>query len=114
MRRTLLHFACAFLLLNAQLGALTHSVWHLHDHFPAHAHQDHTGAAPHDGDEAPSSQGELCIFHAALGSLFAGGCAEKPVLEQAGSSTFLATSPAERLVARFAVVPPSRAPPVLI
>ena len=115
MRRALLHFACAFLLLNAQVSALTHSVWHLHDHFPAHAHHDHAAAGPHHGeDDAPSPQAELCDFHAALGSLFAGGCAEKPVLEQAGNSSWLATLPAVWRVAQSAVVPPSRAPPVPI
>jgi hypothetical protein len=115
MRRAFLHFACAFLLLSAQLSALTHSVWHLHDYLPAHAHHDHTGAAQHNGnDETPSSQAELCLFHAALGSLFAGGCAKKPVVEAAGLSSWLATSPAVWRIAQSAVVPPSRAPPVLL
>ena len=115
MRRALLHFACAFLLLSAQLSALTHSVWHLHDYFPAHAHQDYAGAANEHGDnETPSSQAELCVFHAALGSLFEANCAKKPVVATAGHSSWLAISPAVWRVAQSAVVPPSRAPPVLL
>jgi hypothetical protein len=116
MKRALLHFACAFLLLSAQLSALTHSVWHLRDFLPEHEHHEHHGpiAPGHGGDEAPSSQAELCIFHAALGSLFAGGCAGNPVVETAGPSGWLASSPAVWRVAQRTATPPSRAPPVLL
>lgn len=115
MKRTLLHLACAFLLLNAQLSALTHSVWHLHDYLPAHEHHDNAGAAhEHGGGEAPSSQAELCLFHAALGSVFAGGCAGKPVLGTAADSSWLANSTAVWRVAQAVTLPPSRAPPVLL
>jgi hypothetical protein len=115
MRRAFLHFACAFLLLSAQLSALTHSVWHLHDYLPAHAHPNHAGAAlDHNDDKTPSSEAELCVFHAALGNLFAGGCASKPVIEAASLSSWLATSPAAWRVAQTVTLPPSRAPPVLL
>jgi hypothetical protein len=115
MRRAFLHFACASLLLSAQLSALTHSVWHLHDYLPAHAHHGHAGAAHDRGDGGtPSSEAELCVFHAALGNLFAGGCASKPVIEAAGLSSWLATSPAAWRVAQTVTLPPSRAPPVLL
>jgi hypothetical protein len=115
LRRPLLQLACIFSLLAAQQTALTHSVWHLRDYLPAHAHHDHSGAAhEHDDDESPSSQAELCIFHAALGSVFAGGCATKPVLETAAVPGWLAISPAVWRVAQAVALPPSRAPPVLL
>lgn len=114
MKRAFLHFACAFLLVSAQLSALTHSVWHLHDYLPAHEVHDQTGAAhEHDDGETPSSQAELCVFHAAFGSLFAGGCTGQPVLAAADFPDWFADSPAVWRIAQSAVVPPSRAPPVL-
>jgi hypothetical protein len=103
------------LLRTAQLTALTHSVWHLHDYFPAHAHHDRAGAAhDHGDDEAPSSQAELCVFHAALGSLFAGGCAAQPAVAPAGFPDWFASYPAAWRIAQAALIPPSRAPPVLL
>jgi hypothetical protein len=115
MKRAFLHFACAFLLLSAQLSALTHSVWHLHDYLPAHEQQDQAIAAnDHGDDETPSSQAELCVFHAAFGSLFAGACAGQSVLAPTGLSDSLASSPAAWRFAQSAVTPPSRAPPVLL
>jgi hypothetical protein len=115
MKRAFLHFACAFLLVSAQLTALTHSVWHLHDFLPADEHHDHAGAVHDHGDEeTPSSQAELCVFHAAFGSLFAGGCAVQPVVAADGYSGWFATTPAVWRVAQSAVTPPSRAPPVLL
>lgn len=114
-KRTVPHFLCALLLLVAQQGALTHQVWHLHDYLPAHEHHDGAGAAPgHSDDETPSSQAELCIFHVALGSLFAGGCTKQPAIAPAGLSDWLASSAATWRVAQPAVTPPSRAPPVLL
>jgi hypothetical protein len=115
MKRAAFHFACAFLLLSAQLTALTHSVWHLHDYLlPAHAHHDQPDAAHDESDDAPSSQAELCVFHAALGSLFAGGCAAQSTVAASAFSDGLAQPPAPWHVARFALTPPSRAPPVLL
>jgi hypothetical protein len=113
MRRVLLHFACAFLLLSAQLTAVTHSVWHLGDSLPAHAHQD--GAAYDGGDgKTPSPQAELCAFHAAFSSLFGGGCAGQLTFAPADPADQPAISIADRHVARSALTPPSRAPPVLL
>ncbi len=115
MKRAFLHFACAFLLVTAQLTALTHSVWHLHDFLPAHEHDDHTGAAHDDGSgETPSPQAELCVFHAAFGSLFAGGCAGQPAVAADAFFDWFAFPPAVGHHAQTAVVPPSRAPPVLL
>jgi hypothetical protein len=114
MRRVFLHFACAVLLLSAQLTALTHSVWHLHDHLPAHEHHNRAGAV-HGGDNGQSSpQAELCVFHAALGSLFAGGCGTQLTFAATDLSAWPAISTADLRIARSALTPPSRAPPVLI
>jgi hypothetical protein len=115
MKRAFLHFACALLLVTAQLTALTHSVWHLHDFFPAHGQHNDTGAAHDDGsDETPSPQAELCVFHATFGSLFGGGCAGQPAVAADTFSDWFASPPAVAHRAQAAVVPPSRAPPVLI
>jgi hypothetical protein len=115
VQRPLLQLICIFLLLSAQQAALTHRVWHLHDYLPAHEHQDRAGAAhEHNDDEAPSSQAELCLFHAALGSVFAGGCAGETVLGTAADSSWLAISTAVWRVAETVALPPSRAPPVLL
>lgn len=115
MKRAFLHFACAFLLVSAQLTALTHSVWHLHDFLPAHGQHDHTGAAHDDGSgEIPSPQAELCVFHAAFGSLSAGGCAGQSAVAADTFSDWFASPPAVAHHAQAAVVPPSRAPPVLL
>jgi hypothetical protein len=115
MRRALLHFACAFLLVSAQLSALTHSIWHLHDYLPAQVHHDHAGAVhDHGGDEGPSSQAELCAFHAALGSLFEGGCATQTTLAPADLPLWLASAPAAWHFPQTALTPPTRAPPVLL
>jgi hypothetical protein len=115
MRRAFLHFACAFLLLSAQVTALTHSVWHLHDHLPAQGHHDYAGAVHgHGDDQEPSSQAELCAFHAAFSGLFAGGCAGQFSFAPADPADQPAISNADRHVARSALTPPSRAPPVLL
>jgi hypothetical protein len=115
MKRAVLHFFFAFLLLSAQLSALAHSVWHLHDYLPAHGKQDRGGVVREQGgDGLPSPQAELCVFHAALGSLFAGGCAKQPALAPADVFGWVASSPAVWRVARPATTPPSRAPPVLL
>lgn len=115
MKRAFLHFACAFLLASAQLTALTHSVWHLHDFFPAHEHSDHENAPhEHGDDETPSSQAELCVFHAAFGSLFAGGCSVQLTFAPADASDWPAIPIANWRFARSALTPPSRAPPVLL
>src|SRR5688572_8098999 len=114
MRRAFLHFACAFLLLSAQLTAVTHSVWHLGNALPAHGHHDQGVAHDEGGGQTPSPQAELCAFHAAFSSLFAGGCAGQLAFAPADSSDWPAISIADRLAARSALTPPSRAPPVLL
>ena len=112
-KRVFLHFVCALLLLVAQHGALTHSVWHLHDHFPAHEQHDPAGAAHQHEDDEHSSQSRLCDLHFALGTLLAGDCGAQPVLATTVLSRWLATSGADWRIAQPAATPPSRAPPVL-
>jgi hypothetical protein len=114
MRRAFLHLGCAFLLLSAQLTALTHSVWHLHHSTPAYAQEAGSGAAPQGGDESPSPQAELCVFHAAFSGLFAAGCSAPLAFLSADLPDWPATSIADALSGRSALTPPSRAPPVLV
>jgi hypothetical protein len=113
-KRALLHFACALLLLVAQHGALTHSVWHLHDHLPAHEQQGSAGAAQHPHDDGQNSQSRLCDLHFALGALLAGGCGGKAAAVPAAVSHWLATPTTVWRVAQSSTTPPSRAPPVLL
>jgi hypothetical protein len=114
-KRCLLQLACICLLLAAQQAALTHSIWHLRDFLPAHEHQEQAGTAhDHDDDETPSSQAELCAFHAALGTLFAGAWAAQVVIAPTGHSDSFFSSPSVWRFAQSAVTPPSRAPPVLL
>jgi hypothetical protein len=115
-KRAVQQFLCILLLLFAQQAALTHSVWHLRDYLPAQEHHGH-GSAPHEhGDDGgtPSSQAELCVFHAALGSLFAGGCTAQPTVAAAEFFHWLSTPIVVRLVPQATLTPPSRAPPVLL
>jgi hypothetical protein len=115
VKRIFLHLACAFLLLSAQVTALTHSVWHLHDHLPAQGQHDGAGAVEGHGDDGlPSPQAELCVFHAALGSLFAGGCGAQLTFATAGLPGWPSIPTADLRIARSALTPPSRAPPVLL
>ncbi len=115
MKRAFLHFACAFLLVTAQLTALTHSVWHLHDFLPAPGQHDHTGAAHDDGSgETPSPQAELCVFHATFSNLSAGDCAGQPAVATADFSDDFPSFSAVWRVAQAVTHPPSRAPPVLL
>ena len=110
-RRWLLHLACVFLLLIAQHGAFTHSVWHLGDHLPIQA-QGELESAPAQDDHAPQSK--LCDLHFAMGSLLAGDCAGQGVADAAPLSPILATTPAVWRVAQPSLTPPTRAPPVLL
>lgn len=112
-KRSFLRFTCAFLLLIAQQGALTHSVWHLGRHAPAqHVEADGEFQTPERNDGSPQSK--LCDLHFALGSLLAGDCPGQAVPDQVALSHWLATSAAIWRVAQPVVTPPSRAPPVLL
>jgi hypothetical protein len=114
MKRAFLHFVCALLLVSSQLTALTHSVWHLRDSLPAHGQHESAALYDRGSGDTPSPQAELCAFHAALSSLFGGGCVGQLTFAPAGLSDWPAISIADRHVARSALTPPSRAPPVLL
>jgi hypothetical protein len=113
-RRSALHFLCAFLLLFAQHGALTHSVWHLGDYLPAHEHHDHAGTAQGHDDDGRMSQSKLCDLHAVLGTLLTGGCAGQPAVALTDLSHELTNASATWRVAESTATPRSRAPPVLL
>jgi hypothetical protein len=111
-KRALLHSLFAFMLLLAQHGALTHSIWHLGDRGrgaveteaePRHHANRNTGGK--------SGQSKLCDLHFLLGSVLAGDCAG----QGASPDTVLAALPpaeaATRPGARSSPTPPSRAPP---
>ena len=112
-KRAALNFLCALLLLVAQHGALTHSVWHLGDHLPAHEHHDSAGAAHGHDDDGHTSQSKLCDLHAVLGTLLTGGCAGLPAVALTDLSHELASAFATWRVAESTATPRSRAPPVL-
>ena len=113
-QRSFLHFACALLLLIAQHGALTHSVWHLGRHAPAqHAGlEDGEYHSPERNDRSPQSK--LCDLHFALGSLLAGDCPGQVVAHDAALSHRLVAASAVWRAAQPLLTPPSRAPPVLL
>ena len=113
-RRNALHILCAFLLLFAQQGALTHSVWHLGDHLPAQGHHEHAGATHDDGDAGHSSQSSLCDLHFALGSVLGGNCASPALVSLPDLKHDLsATADFQRAALTFASYL-SRAPPALL
>lgn len=111
-KRAWLHFACALLLLVAQHGAITHWVWHLHDHLPAHGQQHDADAASHH-DDGPSSQSRLCDLHFALGTLLSGDCGGQHSLATPALAQALAPHVFAWRSSQPAVTPPSRAPPAL-
>ena len=113
-KRTALNFLCAFLLLFAQQGALTHSVWHLGDHLPAHEHHEHAGAAHDDGDEGHTSQSRLCDLHFVLGSVLGGNCASPALVLLPELTHGLPASTDVQRAARTSTYYLSRAPPVLL
>ena len=113
-KRAALNFLCALLLLVAQHGALTHSVWHLGNPLPTQEHHDHAGAAHGHDDDGQTSQSKLCDLHAALGTLLTGGCAGQPAVALTDLSHELATASASWRVAESTATPHSRAPPVLL
>jgi hypothetical protein len=109
--RHVLNWLYALLLLVAQQGALTHSVWHLHDHLPAHGQQQAADTASSHGGNEPSSQSRLCDLHSVLGTLLAGDCGGQTVLAAPALSHGLTASAATWRFAQTATTPPSRAPP---
>jgi len=113
-KRSALHFLCALLLLVAQHGALTHSVWHLGNPLPAQEPHRHAVAAQGHDDDGNTFQSKLCDLHAILGTLLAGGYAGQPVAVFMDLSHELVTKPAIWRVAESTATPRSRAPPVLL
>jgi hypothetical protein len=112
-KRSFLHLACAILLLIAQHGALTHSVWHL-GNLPGHAQEDQRVGSHSPGQDDPKSQSRLCDLHFAMGALFAADCGGAGIVDAAPLTQSLATPSAAWRTAHALLTPPSRAPPVLL
>ena len=116
IERGLLQLGCIIALLFAQHVALTHAIWHVHEHLPAQFQAD-TGYTHHpnrDSDDGrPSPQSGLCGFHLAFGEVLGGA--------PGAGLHFVAIDPdveraAQPLPARLSVEPVpalSRGPPVL-
>lgn len=113
-KRAFLHLTCALLLLFAQHGALTHSVWHLRHHFPAPERQNAAVTAQPTPDNGQSSQSRLCDLHFALSALLAGDCGGKTAVQEAAVTNWLAVPAGSWRIAQPTTTPPSRAPPVLL
>jgi hypothetical protein len=102
-----LRIVCAFLLLLAQQGALTHDIWH-----SAKA-ASHAGVSI-AGDAKDVKKNRLCEFHAALGSVLGalGGNAPAPAVADTNEIGFKTAD------ASAVIVPPlppaSRGPPTLL
>jgi len=112
-QRSFLHFACAVLLLIAQHGALTHSIWHLARPAPAQLTAlDDEHHSPERNDRSPQSK--LCDLHFALGSLLAGDCPGQAVAHDVALSHRPVATAAVWRAAQPLVTPPSRAPPALL
>ena len=110
-KRSILSFGIVILLLIAQHGAITHSVWHLGKHLPAEHQSDNKSKSPQDKH---SHQSKLCDLHFAMGSVLATGCGSQPAVAAPDLTRWLATSTVAWRVAQPALTPPSRAPPVLL
>ena len=113
-KRSWLNLAFAALLLVAQHGALTHSVWHLGRNLPVQAHVEPDGGRHVPAQDDRSPQSRLCDLHFAMGSTLGGHCAAQATPVMATVSPWLATPDAAWRVAQPLRTPPSRAPPVLL
>ncbi len=106
-RHAALRVVCAFLLLVAQQGALTHDIWHS-------AKTASRADLSITGDVKDTKKNRLCEFHAVFGTVLGavhGIVAALPYLEQAetglvASTTALPDSPR--------LAPLSRGPPTLL
>jgi hypothetical protein len=113
LKRAFLQLVCILLLLFAQHGALTHAIWHAHEHLPAQIRTDTDPAHDHDDtdDGQPLSQSSLCGFDLAFGQVLGGVHSACLHFVAAGSD---AEREAQPLHARLSVEPVpalSRGPP---
>jgi len=114
-RRACINFLCAFLLLVAQHGALTHALWHAGHAHDAHQSYAHDQADSYRGKgKIPSGQSSLCPFDMAFGQVLGGThgvCAPLAFVPAVVERIHDLTTP--RLHAE-ALSPRSRGPPVLL
>ena len=113
-KRPFAHFACAVLLLVAQYGALTHSVWHLGRHLPAKAHASLDAGSQKSAPADRTPQSRFCDLHFAMGSLLTGDCAAHAAADTPDLSPWLAAAVVDGRAGQSLLTPPSRAPPVLL
>ena len=111
-KRALLHCLFAFLLLVAQHGALTHSVWHLGDRIPGAVQAEEGHATGDRGGDSRHSK--LCDLHFLLGSVLSGDCAALGTAPVPAMAVFSPGEAATEAVTGSGLTPPSRAPPVLL
>ena len=102
------------LMLIAQHGVLTHSVWHLGENLAAHEYVEHDGDSQPTDRRNGSTQSKLCDLHILMGSLLAGDCGGPSISNSVLLPPVLATYSASRPVAQLLLIPPARAPPVLL
>jgi hypothetical protein len=112
-RRALLHCLFAFLLLLAQHGALTHSVWHLAGQVPGAVQPaEDDGAGHRNGGD--TRQSKLCDLHFLLGTVLGGDCPAQAAVAAAVAGEPPVNGETGRQLALSTPTPPSRAPPVLL
>jgi hypothetical protein len=106
-RHAVLPVVCAFLLLLAQQGALTHDIWHS-------AKAASQAAVSIAGDSKDVKKNRLCDFHAALGSVLGvlGGNAPAPAVADTNEIGFKTADAAAVIVPPLP--PASRGPPALL
>lgn len=119
IKRAAIHSTLAVLIVVAQFGALTHSVWHLGDQAtrhavaaissPSHAH-DSKSPAQNGGALQPA----LCDLHVVMGSVLAGDCAGASTLPAVTPSLPVSRGVAAGFLARASPTPVARGPPALL
>ena len=106
LKRGLMRFLLAALLLAAQHGALTHQVRHLQDRLPAKSQQQ--------DDQQKSAHTGLCDFHVSFSQVLGAVNCAKTSLRLASNSVEHSGNDFPPAVAADLVVPASRGPPVLV
>ena len=113
-QRFFIYLVYVVLMLIAQHGALTHSVWHLSENLPVqHLVEKDADSQVPDRSNGPT-QSKLCDLHIVMNSLLAGDCASPSIPDAALLLQSLATSFAVWRVGRLLLTPLARAPPVLL
>ena len=113
-QRFFIYLVYVVLMLIAQHGALTHSVWHLGENLSAQHLVEHDADSQVPDRSNDSTQSKLCDLHVVMSSLLAGDCAGPSIPHAALLFQSLATSFAVWWAGQLLLTPPARAPPVLL